>query len=87
MPTQGGISGIQVYQNKRNRKKLLMTVKLVSSLNPACFRPVSLIGRSIQVCSGRQLEMSQTHVGFREGGGGGGAPTAPRQMMTDLPRR
>lgn len=46
-----------------------MTVKLVSSLNPACYRPVSLIGRSVQACSGRQLETSQTRVGFREEGG------------------
>lgn len=51
-----------------------MTVKMVSSLNPACYRPVSLIERSVQACSGcvtpKRLEAPQSSAGFREEGGG-----------------
>lgn len=55
-----------------------MTVKLVYSVNPVCYRPVSLIRRGVQVCSCRvtseQLEASGTSVGFREEGGVADSP-------------
>lgn len=61
--------------NIQQKNLMLMTVKLVSSLNPACYRPVSLIERSVQACSGcvtpKRLEAPQSSAGFREEGGGG----------------
>lgn len=61
-----------------------MTVKLASSRNPSCYGPFLIV----QACSGsvmpKRLDVSQTSVGFLEGGAG---PTAQRQTMTDLPHR